>query len=73
MTKHKSSNPPNVKTHQKTICLKEVNESEEAPVCDLDLPLFITTSEQREVMNKAMIKAKAIEKSRTEAESNKAP
>jgi hypothetical protein len=45
----------------------EDNESEEDPVCDLDLPLFITTSEQRDLMNKAMIKAKAIEKSRTEA------
>ncbi|WP_426369630.1 hypothetical protein [Pseudocolwellia sp. HL-MZ7] len=68
MKKHKSSNPSELKTYPQIICPKDVNETEDGYLCALELPLFITTSEQGQVINKA----RAIEKSRTETYSNKA-
>ena len=51
-----------MKYHEPTFLIEITeDEGENNHPCTLDLPLFITTSEQREEMNKAMKRAKVVE------------
>ena len=61
MAKYKPSKPIKLNIHLKPVFQMEDDETEDGSACALDLPLFITTSEQREEINEAMIKSEAIE------------